>query len=487
MSGNKSVKRNFLYNATYQLLRILTPIVTAPYLARVLKPANNGIYSYTFSITNYFVLFAVLGMSTYGVRAIASVGEDREKRSHTFWGAYFSQLSIAAVVGVAYVIYAFVLGEGGPLICALWGMYVLSAAIDVSWLLFGVEDFKVTTVRSVAVKLLELVGIFVFVKAESDLWKYVALISGGYLLSQLLIWPSVPKYVDWVMPTWDEIKAHYLPNLRLFIPVVAISLYTTLDKIVLGAMAGMTQSGYYEYAERISKIPTALITALGTVMLPRMSNAFAEGEDEQALEMIESSMWFMQMLAFAMMFGLIGIAPVFVPVFFGPDFMPCIELMEVFVLIIPLISASNVIGRQYLIPQKKDNVYTLSVAFGSIVNVAIILLLIPQLGAMGAVIGTVAAEAAVTLFQGFMVRDKLPLRSYVVGALPFVVLGAAMAAIVRICGIVLTGIFGLGALTLLLQILIGGLSYTMLVLAYCTSTDNRHFKSIFGKVLSARR
>lgn len=480
-----SVKKNFAYNVVYQLLKVLTPLVTTPYLSRILGPENIGVYSYTYSITNYFVLFAVLGMSTYGVRAIATASHERESLSRVFWSAYLSQLSIALIVCVVYVAYTFTLAQGGFLLCALWSFWVASAAIDASWLLFGVEDFKAPTIRSIAVKLLELVLIFVCVKTDADLAIYIAIMSGGYLLSQLLIWPFVPRYVDWVRPTWAEVRSHYIPNLRLFVPVVAISLYTALDKIILGTLSTMAQTGFYEYSEKISKIPMALITALGTVMLPRMASTFAEGREQEALGLIETSMWFMQVAALGMMFGIVGVAPDFVPIFFGDKFLPCIELMVVLSAIIPLISGSNVIGRQYLIPRKKDNWYTASVMVGAVVNLSVILVLIPRMGAMGAAVGTVAAEVAVLGAQAFMVRCDLPLGRYALNALPFVVVGMVMALGIRAMGAgfaVLWG--GPTAVGLVLEVLLGGLLYCALACAYCSVTHNVHFTRIFSKYVS---
>lgn len=479
----RSVKKNFAYNAAYQVVRILTPLVTIPYLSRVLGPDNVGVYSYTNSIANYFVLFAVMGMSTYGVRAVATAGEDRARRTRVFWSAYACQLSISAAVLLAYVAYSFTLAQGGTLFCLLWGMWVLSAALDVTWLMFGVEEFKLPTTMSIAMKLGELALIFLLVKSASDLWVYIAINSGGFLVAQLALWPFVGRYVDAARPTWAEVRAHYAPNLRLFVPVVAISLYTTLDKVMLGALSTMGQTGYYEYAEKISRIPTALVTALGTVMLPRMSSVFASGDERTAMGLVEESMWVMQAAAFAMAFGVAATAPELARIFLGEGFEGSAPAMAMIAAIVPLISGSNVIGRQYLLPKFRDNQYTASVIVGAAVNIAVIVALAPGLGALGASIATVTAEATVLAVQCAMVRRELPLGRYVLNALPFVACGLFMTAAVRASAALFAGLWGMAPQTLALEIVVGALVYCALAGVYCVLTGNDHFKRLAGPLL----
>lgn len=462
-----SVRRNFLWNASYQLLLVLAPLVTTPYLSRVLGPERVGVYSYTYSITNYFVLFATLGMANYGVRVIAAAGSDRAKRSRSFWSAYFSQAVVCIPVTILYVAYALLEPEGGFIIALVWGMWVVSAILDVSWLFFGVEDFRFPTERSFVTKLASVLAIFLFVQAPDDLWVYCAAIAGSFLASQVIMWPFVGRHVDWVRPTWAEIRAHFGPNLRLFAPVVAISLYTSLDKIMLGAISGMEQAGYYEYSEKISKMPMAVITALGTVMLPRMTAALSEGRVEQARSLLGESMWAMQAAAMAMAFGIGAVAPEFAVVFFGPGYEPCAHIMPVVAAVIPIISASNVIGVQYMLPTFSDGAYTLSVCAGAVVNVSLNLILLKPFGAVGAAVATVCAEIAVLAYQCWVVRNDLPLWTYLKSALPFFGIGCIMVACVRIVARCL-GEPSIGGL--LIEFAVGAVCYTALAVAWCVST-----------------
>lgn len=472
---SKSVKRNFVYNSIFQIVKIIVPIVSIPYLSRVLGPSNIGIYSYTYSITNYFVLFATLGMSTYGVRAIASAGDDRAQRSRLFYSIFASQVAVFAIVFVAYVVYSLTIAQGGRFLCALWGFWVLSTGVDVTWLMFGVEDFKPTAIRSISVTVAELVLILLLVKTEYDLWVYVAIMSIGYLASQVVMWPFVHRFVDYVKPTWAEVRVHFLPNLRLFIPVVAISLYTTMDKVLLGSLSTMRQTGFYEYSEKVAKVPLALITALGTVMLPRMSALFSSGDDDTAVGMIETSMWFMQLCAFAMMFGISAVSPEFAPVFLGGDFAGCAPTMTILSLVIPLIAGSNVIGKQYLLPTVQDGKFTLSVIIGAVVNIVLMVFLAPAFGANGGAISTVAAEATVLVAQLVMVRKSLPLRRFALNSAPFFAIGLTMMLLVRATANALRAAWGLNSTTLAVEIIVGAFAYTLLASTYCLLTRNRHF------------
>jgi len=477
---SRSTKKNFAYNAVYQIFKVLTPLLTTPYLSRVLGPEGVGTYSYTFSITGYFVAFAALGMTNYGARVIATARDDRRKLSQTFWSAYFNQLIVGAVVLVVYVVYSLTIAQGGTLICALWTFYLLSALADVSWLLFGVEEFRIPTMRSILVKAIELVLIFACVKSEGDLWIYIAIDSFIWFANQALLWPFIRRYVDWVRPTWKQVSVHFKPNLGLFVPVIAISLYTNMDKVILGAMTDVVQSGYLDYSEKMSKIPLAVIQALGTVMLPRMAATIAQGRIKEARGLVEYSAWFMLAGSLGLAFAISAVAPEFVPVFFGDDYLPCIELMIVISLVVPLISSSNIIGKQYLLPTFRDRYYTLSVIAGALVNVALNLMLVPSLQAMGAAIANVAAEASVLAVQASVVRKELPLGRYLKNALPFTVMGIIMCAVVRLAASVLTATLGVGVLSLVIEMALAGAVFLGLAFVWCKRTHEPYYDRFMG-------
>lgn len=477
-----SLKKNFAFNSAYQLLQVITPLVTTPYLARVLGPEQSGVFSYTQSITNYFVLFATLGISTYGVRAIAQCGDDRARRSKVFWGAYVSQLISGAAATLAYIVYAIFIHEGGLLITLLWSLWLVFAVVDVSWLLFGCEEFKIPTVRSTVTKLLSLVFIFMFVKAREDLWLYVLAISGSFLLNGIIVWPFVKRYVDFVRPTVREVKAHLKGNLGLFVPVIAVSVYTTLDKIMLGVLSTEEQVAFFSYSERISRLPLSVLQALGVVMMPRMSYLLMDGQRNKALELLKSSIWIMLAASMALAFGISAVAPEFVPVFLGGGYEPCVGIMTFLVVIIPVISMTNVIGKQYLLPLSRDREYTLSLIVGAALNVAVNVFLIPRLGAAGAAIGTIVAEVSILIVQVICVHGELPLLTYWRDSIPYVAMGALMFIAIRTLSPVMhtyvqSSVVGLG-----LEVVIGAVIFSICFFIYGFATNNSSFEQIFCRL-----
>lgn len=477
-----SLKKNFAFNSAYQLLQVITPLVTTPYLARVLGPEQSGVFSYTQSIANYFVLFATLGISTYGVRAIAQCGDDRRLRSKVFWGAYASQLISGGLAALAYVAYAAFIHEGGMLITLLWSLWLIFAAMDVSWLLFGCEEFKIPTIRSTATKLLSLVFIFAFVKTRDDLWLYVLAISGSFFLNGIIVWPFVRRYVDYVRPSASEVKRHLRGNIGLFVPVIAVSVYTTLDKIMLGMMSSEEQVAFFSYSERISRLPLSVLQALGVVMMPRMSYLLMEGQREKALRLLKNSIWIMLAASMALAFGISAVAPEFVPVFLGEGYEPCVGIMTFLVVIIPVISVTNAIGKQYLLPLSRDREYTFSLIVGAAFNVVVNVILIPRMGAAGAAIGTIAAEVSILVVQVACVRGELPLLSYFRDCLPFACIGAMMFACIRLLSPVLQSWLQSDAIGLCFEVSAGAALFSACFFLYGFATKNSSFFHVFKHV-----
>lgn len=468
------IKTNFLYNVIYQVTAILAPIATIPYLSRVLGPENVGIYSYTSSITNYFVLFATLGMSTYGVRTIAAIDRtDREQLSRTFWSLYCSQLCVGLPIFAVYCVYSFLFSDYLNL-SLIWMLWVASGVFDISWLLFGLEEFKVTALRSTATKIAQVALTFVLVESEGDLWLYVLIFAGSYLVNLLILVPFARKEIDFVRPHWSEVAAHFRPNAMLFLPVIATNLYTSMGKVVLGIMGTMDEVGYLEYADKICRIPLALILALTTVMLPRMTAYYARNDKKAAYSAISESLWVMQALSYAMCFGIAAVAPDFVPWFLGSEFKPVALLLNILPLMIPIVSMSNVIGKQYLLPQCRDREYTASLFCGSVVSLVLLVALVPYAGAIGASLAALAAELAVLLAQICLVKSGLPVLKLFCESLPFTFIGIFMFVLIRIVASIARSFIS-GFSLVAIEILIGGFFYCLVAIIYCVVTRNRHF------------
>lgn len=475
-----SIRKNFLYNVAYQILLILLPLITTPYISRVLGADRIGIYTYTYTVVNYFVLIAMLGVKNHGNRSIASVREDPDRLSQTFWEIYGLQFLCSALAFVGYFFFVFSFEAENILIFVIQSIYIFSGMTDISWLFFGLEQFKVTVLRNIAMKLLTLACIFLFVRSPGDLWIYTLILSIGTFLSQSYLWLYLRRHVKWHRPRFSKVFSHLRPELILFIPVIAVSLYKMMDKIMLKELATYTQVGYYESAEKIINIPTGIITALGTVMLPRMSHLAAKAQVNESKRYIYNSMLFAVFLAAGMMFGIAGIAEDFVPLFLGDDYTACIGLLQALCPTVLFISWANVIRTQYLIPNHHDRSYIISVLLGALVNLVLNALLIPRLAAMGAVIGTVCAEAVVCISQTFMVRRELEISRYLKATLPFPLLGGAMFVLIRL----VRNWFSSPAVTAVIQVVIGICFYTAASAVYLAFSHRelvRSFLCKFGK------
>ena len=229
----ESVKVNFIYNIMYQILVLILPLITAPYLSRVMGGDSIGIYSYTQAFASYFVLLAMLGVENYGNREIARVRDNDQKRVQTFWNIFAVQFVLTIVFVGIYIGYLLIVQPKYMVIYFLQLFYVISAGFNVNWFFFGMEKFKLTVTRNLIIKVLTTACIFLFVKDSNDLWLYTLILSLGTLISNMMVWPFLRKYITFIKPSWSEVKKHIVPNLKLFIPVVAVSLYNIMDKLVI--------------------------------------------------------------------------------------------------------------------------------------------------------------------------------------------------------------------------------------------------------------
>lgn len=255
---------------------------------------------------------------------------------------------------------------------------MVSSAFDINWVCFGLEKFKLTTVRSTIVRLCMAAATFLFVNNSNDLWIYTFILSFGNFIAALAVWPFVLKHFHFVKPSWPGIKQHIKPNLVLFWPVIAVSLYNIMDKLMLGMFSTVEEVAFYTYAERITQIPNTLILALDNVIMPRMSNLYANNNKEQTRSLMDNVMLFAMLMAASMAFGLAGVAPVFAPWFYGEAFARCGLFIVMLCPIIVFKGWAGALRTQYIIPAHKDNVYIISLSSGAVVNLIINFLLIPQ-------------------------------------------------------------------------------------------------------------
>lgn len=405
--ANKSITKNYLYNLTYQILTLILPLITASYLARVLGAVGNGIYIYTYTIVNYFILFGSLGISMYGQREIAYVQDDKQKMKKTFIELVLFRFITIAIASIIYYFIFIKQGEYSTYYKILL-FELIAAAFDISWFFQGMEDFKKTVIRNIIVRLASVGLIFLVVKQESDLGKYLAIYAFADLIGNISLWFYLPKYFKGIKIKNINIVRQIPAIALLFVPQIANKIYNMLDTTMLGKIiVDKAETGYYEQSQKIIRVLLTLVTSLGTVMVPRMASMFANGEKEKINECIKKSFNFTYMLSFPIMFGLISISRDFVPWFFGPGYTKVIVLMNIITPIILLMGIGNIIGTQYLLPTRRQKEFTISVLMGVIVNFILNFIMINLWSSVGACIATVLSQLVVNIVQLYYVRKEI--------------------------------------------------------------------------------
>ena len=402
--AKKSVAKNYIYNLSYQILVIIIPLITTPYISRVLGAENIGIYSYTLSISAFFILFGSLGIALYGKREIAYHQKNKEEYSKIFWEILILRMILMSISLVIFY-FSFVTKEQYQIYYRILMLEILANCVDISWFFQGLEEFKKTVIRNMIVKVISIVCIFVFVKDKNDLTKYFLIYVLSILLGNISLWFYLPKFLTKVKLKYLKIWRHIKPTLYLFIPQIAIEVYTLLDRTMIGAIiSDKSEVGFYDQSQKIIKMLLTMITSLGTVMLPRIASNFASGKKKKIAKYLKKSFNMVFFLSFPMIFGIISVSSIFVPKFFGEGYGKVAILMNVISPIILFIGLSNVIGTQYLLPIKRQKEFTISVVCGAIINFIINISLIWKFGAIGASIGTVIAELTVAMVQIFFIR-----------------------------------------------------------------------------------
>lgn len=415
----KSVKVNYFYNLVYQIFSLITPLITTPYISRVLGSEGVGQYSFAYSIATYFILIGSLGFGYYGQREIARHQGNTFEQSKLFWEIIIARMFSVVLSLVLYILPIIfgAYGEKYTLLMWILTINVFATAVDVTFLLQGNEEFGVIALRNVLIKCLGIALIFIFVKGKQDVWIYALSQSIVLIVSNVSLWTRVPKTLVKVKISDLNIKRHIIPTLRLFIPTIAVSIYTMLDKTLIGVLVpgnnelgqaiSDLENGYYEQSEKIVKMAMTVVTSLGTVMIPHNSQAVASGDKEGFIKNINDALKFVFFLGTPIMFGLSGIAFNFSAWFFGEGYEKVPYLMIMFSPLIMLIGISNVLGLQYLLPLKKDKKYTLSITIGAVVNLILNLALIYAFKSFGACIATIVAELSVTSAMLFFAKKDV--------------------------------------------------------------------------------
>ena len=456
---DKKVVKNYLYNLSYQLLLIILPIITTPYVSRVLGAKGVGTYSYTNSITQYFILLGCIGLNLYGQREIAYYQNDIKKRNRTFFELLFLRF-ITLTISIIIFYFTKVSHSKYSYIFIIQVLDIISSIFDISWFFQVIEDFQKTVLRNFVVRIICVSLIFIFVKSPNDLQLYVLCYSGTLLLGNLSLWLYMPKYVSKSDIKNINIKRHIQPAVMLFLPQIATTIYTLLDKTMIGFITNDTSEvAYYEQSQTIIKTVMTIITSLGTAMMPRIANLFKNEKHDEIRIYMQNSIKFVLVLAIPFTFGIMAIAKGFVPWFFGSGYEKVVPNMGIIAPIIIFIGMSTVTGTQYLLPLGRQKEYTLSVVIGCIVNVCLNALLISFFKSIGAAIATFLAELIILLIQLYFVRKEFDLKIIFLQFVKYLIFGLIMYGSVKL----VSNITGISIVNTFVEIVVGGIIYILLL------------------------
>lgn len=464
-----NVGKNYFFNLMFQILNIVAPLITMPYVSRVLGAAGVGEYSYTYSIVSYFLIVASLGTSLYGCREVSSNYTDKGKKSRAFWEILIIRISASSIVTIGYIIlvniHEFSILDKQLLTINI--LYLIGTALDISWLYQGEQRFDIITFFSLLNKIVTVLLVFLLVKTHLDISIYVLIHAGMYLINSLFYFIPLKNSIDPVPIKELKIARHILPILILLVPQISKEVYSVLDKTMIGAFyLDRSLNGYYEQAVNIVSMSMTIITSLNIVMMSKLSQDYSESKNGEIVNKVKNSFQFVWFIGIPLCVGIVSIIDLFVPLFFGKGYDPVIDLVYILTFRILCIGISNVIGIQYLITLRRHRDFNISILIGLVTNGVLNWILIPKYNVYGAAFATVLSEAMVTITQLLFVKDEISLKSIFpkeilkrVGA--SVVMWSVLVKVKQILGLQLTNYF----VIFLICIIIGGSVYIAIEIA----------------------
>lgn len=404
-----SIRRNFLMNAMLTMSSLLFPLITFPYVSRILLPAGTGTVSFATSVVAYFNMFAQLGIPTYGIRACAQVRDDREALTRTAHELLLLNL-IMSVVSYAVLAVCLVtvprLRAERTLITVI-SFTIALTAIGMEWLYKALEQYTYITIRSIVFKFVALIAMFLLVHREEDYIIYGGITILAASASNILNFINARRYISMRPVGGYRLRRHLKPVAVFFAMACATTVYTNLDTVMLGFMTTKVDVGYYNAAVKIKNILVSIVTALGAVLLPRASYYIEHGETERFHEITRKSLRFVLLLASPLMLYFIFFAREGVLLLSGPAYEGAVLPMQLIMPTLLLIGLTNILGLQMLVPLGREKVVLYSEIAGAVTDVVLNAILIPRYASAGAALGTLAAEFVVLIVQYLALRDTV--------------------------------------------------------------------------------
>ena len=395
---NPSLKMNIALNMLYEVLVVITPLITAPYVSRVLQADGVGINSYTTSLLTYFTLFASLGTANYGKKVIAAHRDDISSYSKAFWEIELITVFTTTICLAIWITFAFLYKQYTAYMLVL-SFTLLSALFDISWLYGGLEKFQYTVTVNSLFKIASVICIFIFVNDKEDVLVYTAIMAISTLLGNVSMWLFLPKQVIITKIERSSIIKHLRGTLVYFGPTIATSIYTVLDKTLIGIITDSNlQNGYYEQATKIINIVKSVcFNSINGVMVARASFLYSHNNVVELNKIKDISYHIITFLSIGACFGLIGVSDIFVPFFFGEGYEPVVGLITILSIVVVVIGISSVANTVYYVAGGYMRKATKLILIGSLTNLILNIVLITKYQAIGAAISTLIAESIITI------------------------------------------------------------------------------------------
>lgn len=454
----RKINKNFLYNFLYEALIILSPLIITPYISRILGVELIGIRSYTFAILSYFELFANLGITMYGRREIARNLNDPDKKNRIFLELLTIKLIAFLIIFSVYCIVFFkckILYEYKTL-WIIWILHLMESFFNISWYFQGNEKYKLISIKGILLRILQIILTFSLVRGKQDFYLYLIIYATIPLLQGLTLWPFLKPDIHLKKIYFSNLKKHFKNIIIFFIPTISTTIYSNIDKIMLGTMiVSKKEIGYYESAQNIVLLATTIFTSIYTVMNSRIS---AELKNKMA-----DYEYFIKVGLFmitSITFGLLAVSRTFILTFYGYEYQPVIKLLRLFCIIIVFIGLSSLISAIYIIPSDKQKYLSIFYIFATILNVIINTLFIPKFRTIGAIIGSIGAEGVVFIGCLLLSKKEISIRKYFIYGWQYLLCGLIMYIFISF----LEHFLPITLYSLIIEIFIGILIYLFILL-----------------------
>lgn len=408
----RSIKTNYIFNLINTVSSFIFPVITFPYASRIMLAEGIGLVNFYQSIIQYLSLLTCLGIPMYAIREIAKVRDDPQECSKTtleilslhlfltFLGYLISYILCLSVIKIQANIPLFI----------ILSLTLILTTIGCEWFYQGIEDFKYITIRGLIVKIAAVIVLFTMVKTQEDILWYGGYCVIGVLGGNIFNFIRLRKFIHFTHLKNLHPFKHLKPALHIFLLNLIISLYVNLNSVMLGFLKDSESVGFFTAATRLSQIILGIVSALGTVMLPRLSHLAANNEMDEFNRLAQKAVQFMFAITLPLSIGCFFIAPYIIPIFCGMSYQPAIKTLQIISPAVFFIALSNIIGIQILYPQKQETKVIQSTAIGAITNIVLNFALIPQFSHLGAAISTLCAEITVASSLLYSGKNYIPMK-----------------------------------------------------------------------------